>query len=160
MERYKVPLVYLLSLAYVAMNAYMIYKDMYWSLMLPLFLVMLWFYIYRLDVIMLLIVALTPVAVNVVQFELGAGSVIPTEPLLFGVLVIFILKLFYNNDFDPKVWKHPLSVLVLVQLAWMLITSSHKRHPAGILQIPAFPDAGSWYRCSSWPSPCSNGRKI
>lgn len=123
LERYKVPLVYLLSLAYVAVNAYMISRDIYWTLILPLFLVLLWYYLFRLDVVLLLIVALTPVAINIVQFELGAGISIPTEPLLFGVLVIFLLKLFYHNDFDPKIWKHPLSVLVLVQLGWMLITS-------------------------------------
>jgi putative inorganic carbon (hco3(-)) transporter len=121
--RYKIPLVYLLSLAYVAMNAYLIARDMYWTLALPVLLVLLWFYLFRLDVVLLLIVALTPVAINVVEFELGAGLSIPTEPLLFGVLVIFVLKLFYHNDFDPKIWKHPLSVLVLVQLAWMLVTS-------------------------------------
>lgn len=129
LEKYKLALVYFISIAYVATNAYMIYKDIYWSLMLPLFLVLLWFYIFRLDVILLLIVGLTPIAVNVVQFELGAGISIPTEPLLFGVLVIFILKLFYKNDFDPKIWRHPLSVLVLVQLAWMLLTSITSQIP-------------------------------
>lgn len=129
LEKYKVPLVYLLSIAYVALNAYLIVKDIYWSLMLPVLLVMLWVYFYRLDIILLLIVGLTPVAVNVVQFELGAGISIPTEPLLFGVLVMFVLKLFYHNDVDPRIWKHPLSVLVLIQLAWMLVTSITSQIP-------------------------------
>lgn len=129
LDQYKVPLVYLLSLAYIALNAYMVYRDMYWSLMLPAFLVLLWFYFFRLDIILLLIVALTPVAVNIVQFELGAGVSVPTEPLLFGVLVIFILKLFYKNDFDRKIWSHPLSLLILAQLTWILITSITSQVP-------------------------------
>ena len=127
--KYKLPLVYLVSLLYVAANAYMIYKDHYWMLALPLLLVLLWTYIYRLDIILLLIVGLTPVAVNIVQFELGAGISLPTEPLLFGVLVIFILKLFYNNDFEGKIWKHPVSVLILIQLSWMLLTSITSQIP-------------------------------
>lgn len=129
LEKNKLLIVYIISLAYIALNAYLIVKDNYWALALPLFLVILWYYIYRLDVIILLIVGLTPLALNVVEFELGAGISIPTEPLLFGVLVIFVLKLFYHNDFDPKIWRHPMSVVILIQLGWLLLTSITSQVP-------------------------------
>jgi putative inorganic carbon (hco3(-)) transporter len=128
-QKYKTWLVYLLSFSYIAINAYLVYRDIYWSLMLPALLVLLWFYFYRLDVILLLVTAATPLAINVIQYELGAGMSLPTEPLLFGVLILFVVKLFYSNDVDPKIWRHPLSVLILLQLTWMLITSITSQIP-------------------------------
>jgi putative inorganic carbon (hco3(-)) transporter len=123
LQKYRVLLVYIVSLLYISLNAYLVYKDQYWSLALPVFMLVIWFYVYRLDVILLLIAGLTPVAINIVEYELGAGLSIPTEPMLFGVLAVFVLKLFYQNDFDSKAWRHPLSVVILIQLGWMLITS-------------------------------------
>src|SRR5512147_3036554 len=91
LQKYKVWVVYLLSFTYIAINAYLIYLNIWWSLMLPGFLVLLWLYFYRLDIILMLITLSTPVAINVIEYELGAGLSLPTEPLLFGVLVLFIL---------------------------------------------------------------------
>jgi len=128
-ERYKVMLVYIISLAYILLNAYMIYKDIYYTLAIPVLLVLLYFYFTRLDWILFLIAFTTPIAVNMVQYELGAGISIPTEPLLFGVFLIFVLKLFYKNDFDGKIWTHPVSIIVLVSLIWMFITSLTSQIP-------------------------------
>lgn len=128
-EKYKVWLVYLISFLYICLNACLIYRDIYWSLLLPVLLVLLYFYFYRLDVILLLTTCLTPLAINVVQYELGAGISLPTEPLLFGVLLLFMLKLFFRNDVDREVWKHPISIIILLQLFWMLITSLTSQIP-------------------------------
>lgn len=129
LEKYKVGWVYLISLAYILLNAYLIYKDFYYSLAIPVLLVLLYFYFTRLDWILLLIAFTTPIAVNMVQYELGAGISIPTEPLLFGVFLIFILKLFYKNDFDRKIWTHPVSILIIISLIWMFITSLTSQIP-------------------------------
>ena len=129
LEKYKVVGVYLISVAYIFLNAYMVYKDFYYSLAIPVLLVLLYFYFTSLDWIILLIAFTTQIAVNMVQYELGAGISIPTEPLLFGVLLIFILKLFYKNDFDRKIWTHPVSIVVLISLIWIFITSLTSQIP-------------------------------
>jgi len=129
LEKYKVVWVYLISLAYVCLNAYMIYKNYYYSLALPLLLILLYFYFVRLDLILLLIAFTTPIAVNMVQSDLGAGISVPTEPLLFGVLLMFILKLFYKNEFDNRIWTHPLSIVIIISLIWMFITSLTSQIP-------------------------------
>jgi len=129
LEKYKVVWVYLVCIGYIALNAYMIYKDYYYSLALPVFLVLLYIYFTRLDWVLFLIAFTTPIAVNFVQYELGAGISVPTEPLLFGVLLMFILKLFYNNDFDKRIWTHPISIIVILSLVWMFITSLTSQIP-------------------------------
>ena len=106
--------------------------------MLPALLVLLWFYFYRLDIILLLITAATPLAINVVQYELGAGMSLPTEPLLFGVLILFILKLFYKNDFDPKDMEAP-AFNHHTSAAWLDADHiDHQPDPPCFIQIPSF----------------------
>ena len=128
-ERFKVPLVYVLSIAYVLFNAFLIYKDQYVSLALPLVLILLYIYVTRLDWILFLIAFTTPLAVNFVQYDLGAGISLPTEPLMAGVLVMFILKIFYKNDLDTRIWTHPVSIVVILSLVWMLITTVTSQIP-------------------------------
>lgn len=129
MEKYKVVWVYIISIGYILLNAYMVYKDFYYTLAIPLLLVLLYVFFSRLDWILFLIVFTTPIAINIVQYELGAGISVPTEPLLFGVLLIFILKLFYKNDFDRKIWTHPVSIVVMISLLWMFLTSLTSQIP-------------------------------
>ncbi|MBN1198374.1 MAG: O-antigen ligase family protein [Bacteroidales bacterium] len=129
LEKYKVVWVYIISVGYILLNAYMVYKDLYYTLAIPLLLILLYFFVTRLDWILFLIVFTTPIAINIVQYELGAGISVPTEPLLFGVFLIFILKLFYKNDFDRKIWTHPVSIVVLISLLWMFITSLTSQIP-------------------------------
>ena len=68
LEKYKVVGVYLISVAYIFLNAYMVYKDFYYSLAIPVLLVLLYFYFTSLDWIILLIAFTTPIAVNMVQY--------------------------------------------------------------------------------------------
>jgi len=114
---------YVLSSVFIGLNCYFIYRDIYWLLFLPVFLVILYLYFYSLDKILLLIAMMTPIAINIREFEFGFGISVPSEPLLAGVLVMFLLKLVFNNDYDKKIWRHPLTVIIIFQMIWMLITS-------------------------------------
>jgi hypothetical protein len=100
-------------------------KDIYWSLLLPI----LFFYIFSLDVIVFLIVFLTPLAINIRDFDLGVGISLPTEPLMFGVLIIFILKIFYEGGYSAKILKHPVTIAILFNLIWILFTSITSEMP-------------------------------
>ncbi|MFZ4522595.1 MAG: O-antigen ligase family protein [Bacteroidales bacterium] len=119
----RITILYVLSAIFIGLNCYLIYRDIYWLLFFPVFLVILYLYFYSLDKILLLITALTPVAINITQFEFNVGVSMPSEPLMFGVLLVFIIKLFYDNKIDVKIWKHPLTLVIGIQLMWMLITS-------------------------------------
>jgi O-antigen ligase len=131
----KITILYVLSAIFIGLNCYLIYRQIYWLLMLPLAMVIGYLYLYSLDKILLLITFLTPVAINILEFEFGVGISIPTEPLMFGVLLMFIVKLIYENDFDKRVWKHPMTVIIGLQLAWILITSLTSSHPVVSLKF-------------------------
>lgn len=120
---------YVLSSLFIGLNCYFIYRDIYWLLFLPVFLVVLYLYFYSLDKILLLITMMTPIAINIREFEFGFGISIPTEPLLAGVLIMFVFKLIFNNDYDKRLWRHPMTIVIILQLVWMLVTSLTSSNP-------------------------------
>ncbi len=122
-ERYKVFIIYAISLAFIGLNAYLIVQDKYYALLTPVLLIFLFLYIFSLDKLILIITFLTPIAVNYKDPELGVGISLPSEPLMLGVLVVFILKLFYDGGFSKKIVRHPVSIFILLNLAWIAITT-------------------------------------
>ena len=122
-EKIKLYWVYGVSLAFIVLNVYLFLNDFYWSLILPIGIVILLMYIFALDKLILFIVFLTPLAINITSFDVGLGVSLPTEPLMFGVLIIFVLKLFSGAPYDKKIIQHPVSIAILFSLGWMLITT-------------------------------------
>ncbi len=119
----RITMLYVLSVLFIGLNCYLVFREIYWLFFLPLFLVVLYLYFYSLDKVLLLITALTPVAINITQFEFNVGVSLPTEPMMLGVLLIFVVRLFYDSQVDKKVWTHPITIIIGLQLMWMLITS-------------------------------------
>ncbi len=48
---------------------------------------------------------------------------LPTEPLLAGILILFIAKLLFDQNFDKKIAYHPVSIAIYINLFWILVTS-------------------------------------
>jgi len=122
-EKYKVYMVYAISIAFIALNGYLIIQDKYYALLTPVVLIFLFLYIFSLDKLILLITFLTPIAINYKDPELGVGISLPTEPLMLGVLVVFILKLAYDGGFNKRIVRHPVSIVIIINLLWLLITT-------------------------------------
>ena len=117
-------------------------RDIYWTLLIPFLAVILYLYFYSMDKILLLIVFFTPIAINMPDPQFGLGISLPTEPLMAGVLALFIIKLFYSNNYDRKILKHPLTIIIVLSLAWMFITSLTSQIP--IVSIKAL-TARLWF---------------
>jgi O-antigen ligase len=128
-ENVRFTLFYVISGLFILLNAYMVYHNVYYTLLIPFGLVILYIFFYRVDYVLLLITFFTPLAVNITQFEFNVGVSLPTEPLMFGVLLLFILKLAYENNFDLKVWRHPMTIIIGIQFLWILITSITSQIP-------------------------------
>jgi O-antigen ligase len=121
-EKYRIYIVYAVSLAFIVLNCYLIIQDKYYGLLAPILLIFLFLYIFSLDKLILLITFLTPIAINFKDPDLGVGISLPTEPLLLGVLVVFILKLFYDGGFNKKVVNHPVTIAIIINLIWLGLT--------------------------------------
>jgi O-antigen ligase len=129
-EKAKILWVYLLVALFLAANFYLVLeKDVYWLFLLPVVLIMLYYYLTSLDTIILLITFMTPLAVNIRDMDMGLGVSLPTEPLMFGVLLLFVANLIFENRYDRRIATHPISYIIYAQLLWMLFTAFTSEMP-------------------------------
>ena len=124
-ERKSILWVYGLSALFIALNAYFIVTEKYFFSFIPFVLLVVLVAIFALDKLLLGIVFFTPLSLPLYEFYHGLdfNMFLPTEPLLFGVLLLFIFKLLIDGNFDKKILFHPLSVIIGINLLWILITS-------------------------------------
>lgn len=114
---------YAIMLAFIAIQCLCLGMEFYWFPAISGILLILLFAVYALDKLVLLIVFLVPLSLNIELGDLGSSINLPTEPLMFGVLCILIFRILYNGGIDIKLIKHPITIIILLQLAWLLITS-------------------------------------
>ena len=121
--------VYVVSLAFVALNAVLIAHNQWWLGLLPLALIvgLLWFL--ALDKLLLLTVFLTPLSITLDQLNMGTSLSMPSEPLMFGITSIFVIRQLFEGDYDRKALVHPLSILILINLFWIGITAITSEMP-------------------------------
>jgi putative inorganic carbon (hco3(-)) transporter len=122
-EKIKLYWVYGISILFILINIVLIVKEFYWSLMFPLTVVLLMLYLFAQDKLMLLLAFLTPLSVNIRSFDSNLGVSLPVEPLMFAILIIFIIKLLGGFPFDKKILRHPISLSILFMLFWLFITT-------------------------------------
>jgi len=129
LERSKTWGLYIICILYIGLNAYLVKRDFYFGLLIPVFFILLYLFIYKLDIILLLITFLTPLAINLTYSDFGFAMSFPTEPMMVGVLIIFIIKLIYEHSFDKIILKHPLTILIILNLVWLFLTSLTSQIP-------------------------------
>jgi putative inorganic carbon (hco3(-)) transporter len=119
----KLYVLYGIALTFIALNAVFIAKEMYMLMAIPLaFAVMLLFF-FSLDKLLLLLVFLTPLSFEYKNEAMGFAIDLPTEPIIVAIMGLFFLKLIYEQQYDRKVLKHPLTIVLIAHLVWMLITT-------------------------------------
>lgn len=122
----KIGLFYLLGALFVVLNAVFImkYESMAFAA-IPFLLLILLFAFFAMDKLLMVIVFLTPFSIPLKELfpSLNFDMALPTEPLLFGLLLIFIFKQSLDHSYDRKVLSHPVSYAIYFYLFWILVTS-------------------------------------
>lgn len=117
--------VYFAVLIFLALSIYFVAKHQFIFLLVPFVLVFLFVAIFALDKLLLFVVFATPISVQLSEFTSGLpiNMFLPTEPLLFGILLLFILKIIVGQGVDMSIIRHPISIIIFIQLAWILVTT-------------------------------------
>lgn len=124
--RIKVVLFYLISALFILLNAYFLVKKHSMIInALPLALGIVLLAVFAFDKLIYLVVFFTPLSLPLKEIMPGLSfdMFLPTEPLLVGILLIFILKFFASGKFDRDILIHPVSLAIYFSLFWMLVTS-------------------------------------
>ena len=107
----------------------MMVRENYWIAAIPLFIVIAYLAIFSLDIILLIIAFSTPLAVVLNDKSSGPALSIPGEPLMFGVLLLFVFKFIFEGKFDRKILNHPVTLAIAFHILWMFITSVTSTYP-------------------------------
>ncbi len=123
--------VLLASLLFLFINSFSIYYEFYFLSLLPVLLIVFYFSIFKLDQLFLLVVFCTPLSLNLEALKLGGiGLYLPTEPILLGLLFIYLFKIIHaRKNRINTYWLHPISFIIALQLLWILITSFTSEFP-------------------------------
>lgn len=137
MHKYvKTAVLYIIVALFVAIGLYFVVKkDTYLAFALPVVVGVLLLYVFSLDKVLLLISLLTPLSINIETAAGGLAVSLPVEPLLAGVLVLFIARYIYDRKFDIKITSHPISIVIYIMFIWMCITTITSEMPVVSLKF-------------------------
>ncbi len=119
----RLKMLYLGSALFTALNIALIIQGFYWLFALPFALAILLLFFFSTDKLILLLVLLTPFTFKYRHAGMGFTVDVPTEPIIVAIMLLFFFKLLYERQYDKRVLKHPVTVLLILNLVWMFVTS-------------------------------------
>ena len=136
-KKAKIGWLYLIAALFVAIAMYLLVnKNNYLFFAVPVVLGILLLYLFSLDKVMMLISFLVPLSVVLEEFEQLAVS-LPAEPLLAGVLILFVAKLLYDGKYDRNIARHPVSIVIYCMFIWMIVTTITSEMPVVSIKFVA-----------------------
>lgn len=72
---------------------------------------------------------LTPLSINIEEYTNNFGLFVPTEPILFGLLLLLLMQVTNKNLLHKYIWRNPIILAVGFYLFWILITSITSSSP-------------------------------
>ena len=135
-KRAKIAWLYLIAALFVAVGLFMVVKmNSYLFFALPVVLAVLLLYIFSLDKVLLFTAFAVPLSVNLKALDAGLAISLPAEPMLMGILVLFIAKMLYDGKYDKRISHHPIAIVIYCMFAWMLVTTVTSEMPVVSLKF-------------------------
>ena len=118
-------------------------QEFYWLAALPVVVGIVGLALSRRDLLLLGLVATVPLSLNLEQLEIGGvGLYLPTEPILFGLLLLFLLDRLRGVGMELDLERHPISRWLQVMFLWLIVTTLLSWDPLVSLK---FTIARAWF---------------
>ena len=123
--RYPKRLLWGILISFIALNSIMLVLEIFYIPLIPALLLFLALAIVAADKYLLIIIFFVPLSVPLSRLVEGLSidMYLPTEPLLVGLLLLYMLKYLMGDRIDLKVLRHPVTLAIYFHLAWLFITS-------------------------------------
>ena len=95
------------GLLFIGILGYAVWIDSWLGYVIPYALVVLYVAIFYTEYTFFFILGITPLSVNIEEYTEGFGLFLPTEPLLFGTMVLLLLQSLYSRVFPDYLWRNP-----------------------------------------------------
>jgi putative inorganic carbon (hco3(-)) transporter len=97
--------------------------------LIPVGLLAIYYAIFQTEKLFLSLAFLTPLSINIEEYTSSFGLFVPTEPLLFG-LMIFLSAIQIKKAFLPHyIWRSPLIWAIVIYILWLLLSAITSSHP-------------------------------
>jgi len=120
---------YIASAIFILADCLLIWLQQSYVLnLVPVAMLIVYMALFKLDALMLTVAFFTPLSLNITNIpglslgQVGVGIALPTEPIMLGIMLLFILRL-ASDGIDKSLIKHPVSITISIGLIWMLLTS-------------------------------------
>ncbi len=122
---------YALSLLFILANGFLLYNERFELLGAPVLILLAYLAIFKLNTLYYIVMFLVPLSVNLddIGIDLGVGMALPTEPLIVGMMLIFVLKLFFDGGFDKSITHHWITRFIVMHIVWIGLTSITSSDP-------------------------------
>lgn len=123
-ESYPKVLLWGILISFVALNTIMLAFEIFYVPLFPVLLLFVALAIVAIDKYLLAIVFFVPISIPLSKLAdgLSIDAYLPTEPLLAGLLLLYVIKYLRGERIDIKVLRHPVTLAIYFHLAWMFIT--------------------------------------
>ena len=108
---------------FLILNTVFIATEFYLGLALPFIIAIAGLAVFRLDKLLLLAVMTTPISVTLNYENFNLGLSLPTEPIFAGITLLVILRFLQNGKVNFRVLKEPLSIIIILNICWFILTS-------------------------------------
>lgn len=120
---------------FVLLNALFLYFEVYWFIAIPAALAIVAIALFKIHWLLLLITFSVPLSIGLDDVGGGLGLSVPTDPLLFGAMLVFLLRQTYEMNYDRRILTHPISVAIYFFLFWIFITALTSELPVVSLKF-------------------------
>lgn len=143
---------YFIVVSYILINAYVLVFDrgnFYFYNLLPAAILVVLLAVFDIEKIMYLMVFSTPLAITLKElgYAEGLNLSLPSEPLMIGITFVYFLNEVSNGITDKRILRHPITIIIFIQMAWMLLTTITSELP--IISIK-FILARTWFLTSCY----------
>jgi putative inorganic carbon (HCO3(-)) transporter len=114
---------YIIGVAYMLLMAYGILQEQYWVHAIPVMLIGVYLMLFKLDSVLLILNFLIPFSIQIDDIGMGMGISLPDEPIVMVIMAASIYRFIIDGNYDKKVLKHPITILIIVNVLWHFITT-------------------------------------
>jgi putative inorganic carbon (HCO3(-)) transporter len=117
------------SFLFMVLLCFFLFQDNWIIPLIPFALLAIYTAIFHTEFLFLSLFLLTPLSINIEEYTDSFGLFLPTEPLLFGMLLLVVFQQFKKAVFPDYLYKNVIYWAVILYLCWMFITSLTSTNP-------------------------------
>lgn len=119
----------ILTLSFSILNLYLLTQQFYLFSLLPIIIILAYYYFTALDKVFFLAVFLTPLSFSIRFENFESVIILPVEPMFFGIMLLFSLMCFYERPIQSNIFLHPITIFIILHIFWMVITTITSQLP-------------------------------